>query len=87
VFDLFNNSNTPAPADAVVVQLPARDVCPHCRSTLAFVGEGRGPHAASPPCRLVLQLRRYRCNVADDATGQKRKSQSSFYDFPKLLSS
>ena len=31
----------------------------------------------SAPCRLVLQLRTYRCNEADDATGQSTKSLRS----------
>jgi hypothetical protein len=33
------------------------------------------PHVhdvSGPPCRLVLQLRTYRCNADDDATGHKR---------------
>ena len=29
------------------------------------------------PCRLVLQLRKYRCNAADDATGHSTKSLRS----------
>ena len=51
--------------------------CPTCsagRCRQAGRDEVAAAHSRmSAPCRLVLQLRTYRCNAADDTTGQQRR--------------